>query len=71
MPGWLISELMATLRELPVEFSVAHMGLYPAKDGPKQPGFQEFLRLADDGSSAAGSSSPASTASRRTRPSPT
>jgi predicted TIM-barrel fold metal-dependent hydrolase len=50
LPGWLISELMGTLSELPVEFSVAHMGLYPAKDGPKQPGFQEFLRLAGDGS---------------------
>ena len=49
-PGWLISELMPTLRELPVEFSVAHMGLYPAKDGPKQKGFQEFLALANDGS---------------------
>ena len=49
-PGWLISELMPTLRELPVEFSVAHMGLYPAKDGPKQKGFQEFLGLANDGS---------------------
>jgi predicted TIM-barrel fold metal-dependent hydrolase len=50
MPGWLIGELMGTLSALPVEFSVAHMGLYPAKDGPRQPGFQEFLRLADDGS---------------------
>ena len=50
IPGWLVSELMPTLRELPVEFSVAHMGLFPAKDGPKQPGFQEFLRLASDGS---------------------
>src|SRR5258708_39591005 len=35
-PGWLVSELMPTLRELPVEFSVAHMGLFPAKDGPEQ-----------------------------------
>jgi predicted TIM-barrel fold metal-dependent hydrolase len=50
MPGWLISELMPELRELPTEFSVAHMGLYPAKDGPRQSGFQEFLRLVGDGS---------------------
>ena len=50
LPGWLISGLMGTLSELPVEFSVAHMGLFPTKDGPKQPGFQEFLRLAGDGS---------------------
>jgi 2-pyrone-4,6-dicarboxylate lactonase len=49
-PGWLVGELMPTLRELPVEFSVAHMGLFPAKDGPKQSGFQEFLDLAGDGS---------------------
>jgi 2-pyrone-4,6-dicarboxylate lactonase len=49
-PGWLVSELMPTLRDLPVEFSVAHMGLFPAKDGPQQRGFQEFLNLAADGS---------------------
>jgi 2-pyrone-4,6-dicarboxylate lactonase len=49
-PGWLVSELMPTLYDLPVEFSVAHMGLFPAKDGPKQSGFQSFLDLADDGS---------------------
>jgi 2-pyrone-4,6-dicarboxylate lactonase len=49
-PGWLVSELMPTLYDLPVEFSVAHMGLFPAKNGPKQPGFQSFLDLVDDGS---------------------
>jgi 2-pyrone-4,6-dicarboxylate lactonase len=49
-PGWLVSELMPTLRELPVEFSVAHMGLFPARDGPDQSGFREFLDLVDDGS---------------------
>ena len=49
-PGWLVSELMPTLRELRIEFTVAHMGLFPAKDGPQQPGFQEFLKLAGDGS---------------------
>jgi 2-pyrone-4,6-dicarboxylate lactonase len=49
-PGWLVSELMPTLRDLPVAFSVAHMGLFPARDGPEQPGFQEFLDLVGDGS---------------------
>src|SRR3974390_997899 len=49
-PGWLVTELMPVLRELPLEFSVAHMGLFPAKDGPGQPGFQEFLKLVGDGS---------------------
>jgi predicted TIM-barrel fold metal-dependent hydrolase len=50
LPGWLIGELMPTLRNLPVEFSVAHMGLFPAEQGQQQSGFQEFLRLAADGS---------------------
>ncbi len=50
LPGWLITELMPTLDRLPVSFSVAHMGLYPAAAGPSQPGFQGFLRLANDGS---------------------
>jgi 2-pyrone-4,6-dicarboxylate lactonase len=49
-PGWLVSELMPMLRELPIAFTVAHFGLFPAKDGVKQPGFQEFLRLVNDGS---------------------
>jgi 2-pyrone-4,6-dicarboxylate lactonase len=49
-PGWLTSELMPTLRALPVAFTVAHMGLFPTKDGPDQPGFQAFLALVADGS---------------------
>ena len=35
---------------MPVAFSVAHMGLFPAKHGVGQPGFQRFLSLMDDGS---------------------
>lgn len=50
IPGWLVSELMPTLYDLPVEFSVAHMGLFPAKSGVRQSGFQSFLDLVDDGS---------------------
>jgi 2-pyrone-4,6-dicarboxylate lactonase len=50
LPGWLISELMATLHTLPVAFSVAHMGLFPARDGAAQQGFREFLSLVADGS---------------------
>jgi 2-pyrone-4,6-dicarboxylate lactonase len=49
-PGWLVSELMPTMRELPVEFSVAHFGLFPARDGVTQRGFQDFLSLVGDGS---------------------
>src|SRR5215475_1217198 len=50
LPGWLISELMRTLNELPVAFSVAHMGLFPAADGAWQQGFRDLLALANDGS---------------------
>src|SRR5712672_4166329 len=50
LPGWLVTELMPTLRELPVAFTVAHMELFPARNGVTQPGFQEFLALANDGS---------------------
>jgi 2-pyrone-4,6-dicarboxylate lactonase len=50
LPGWLVSALMPTLRDLPVAFTVAHMGLFPASAGPSQPGFQDLLALAADGS---------------------
>jgi 2-pyrone-4,6-dicarboxylate lactonase len=50
LPGWLVSELMPTLRELPVAFTVAHMGLFPASAGPAQQGFLDLLALAGDGS---------------------
>lgn len=50
LPGWLITELMPTLRALPVQFSVAHMGLFPAALGPGQAGFRQFLELVGDGS---------------------
>ena len=50
LPGWLVIELMATLRALPVPFSVAHMGLFRAELGPGQPGFRSFLDFVADGS---------------------
>jgi len=49
LPGWLVSELMPTLRELLVAFTVAHMGLFPASEGPSQQGFRDFLALVGDG----------------------
>jgi predicted TIM-barrel fold metal-dependent hydrolase len=50
LPGWLVKELMPTLRELPVAFTVAHMGLFPASEGWSQQGFQDLVALAGDGS---------------------
>jgi 2-pyrone-4,6-dicarboxylate lactonase len=49
-PGWLTAELVPTLWALPVAFTVAHMGLFPARDGVRQRDFQELLALARDGS---------------------
>ncbi len=44
-PGWLVSELMPTFRHMRSTFVLAHMGLFPAANGPAQPGFVELLDL--------------------------
>ena len=41
-PGWLTRELLPEMRKLKSQHTVAHMGMFLAKDGPKQPGNQEF-----------------------------
>ena len=48
-PGWLTSELMPTMKKLKVDFTIAHMGMYLAKDGPSQRGFQELLAFLKHG----------------------
>jgi predicted TIM-barrel fold metal-dependent hydrolase len=48
-PGWLTTELMPTLKTLRVNFTLAHMGMYLAKDGVKQAGFQQLLELLKHG----------------------
>jgi 2-pyrone-4,6-dicarboxylate lactonase len=48
-PGWLTAELMPTLRKLKVQYTVAHFGLFPARDGVEQKGFQDFLDLTKHG----------------------
>jgi predicted TIM-barrel fold metal-dependent hydrolase len=48
-PGWLNAELLPTLRKLKVTFTVAHFGLFPAAEGPKQKSFQDFLGLLREG----------------------
>jgi 2-pyrone-4,6-dicarboxylate lactonase len=44
-PGWLTSELMDTFKTLKVNFTLAHMGMYLAREGTAQPGFQQLLDL--------------------------
>jgi len=45
LPGWLTTELLPYLENLTVEFTLAHMGMFLAKDGPLQPGFVRMLRM--------------------------
>jgi predicted TIM-barrel fold metal-dependent hydrolase len=42
-PGWLTQELLPVFDRLRVPFSIAHMGMFLARDGAAQPGFQAFL----------------------------
>lgn len=44
-PGWLTWELLPVLEKLKCRYTVAHMGMFLAKDGPAQPGFRAFLDL--------------------------
>jgi predicted TIM-barrel fold metal-dependent hydrolase len=44
-PGWLTAELMPMLRRLELDFTLAHFGMFLAKDGVRQPGFQQLLEL--------------------------
>jgi 2-pyrone-4,6-dicarboxylate lactonase len=48
-PGWLTAELMPTLAKLNLDFTVAHFGMFFARDGVKQPGFRHLLELLRSG----------------------
>ena len=50
LPGWLTDEMLGRLSKLKVDFTLAHMGMFPARDGPKQPGFVRLLELLRHGS---------------------
>lgn len=45
LPGWLTTELLPVLRDLPVAFTLAHMGMFQARNGAADPGFQGLLDL--------------------------
>jgi len=42
-PGWLTAELMATFKKLKADFTLAHLGMFLARDGVNQPGFRQLL----------------------------
>jgi 2-pyrone-4,6-dicarboxylate lactonase len=43
LPGWLTRELLPTMKKLKVNYTLAHMGMFLARDSASQPGFQELL----------------------------
>jgi 2-pyrone-4,6-dicarboxylate lactonase len=45
LPGWLTDELMETMANLKAHHTLAHMGMFLAKDGVGQPGFQRLRGL--------------------------
>jgi 2-pyrone-4,6-dicarboxylate lactonase len=48
-PGWLTEELLPIFARMRCSFSVAHMGMFLAKDGPRQRGFQKLIDMAKHG----------------------
>src|SRR5262252_8313179 len=48
-PGWLTAELMPTLKKLRLDFTLAHFGMFQAKDGVDQHGFRQLLELVRHG----------------------
>jgi predicted TIM-barrel fold metal-dependent hydrolase len=49
LPGWLTDELLERISRLKSECTLAHMGMFLAKDGAQQPGFQRLLNLLRNG----------------------
>lgn len=49
VPNWSLKELIPVLEKLPCDFSVGHMGVFPAAQGVEQEGFADFLRLHSKG----------------------
>ena len=44
-PGWLTEELFPVFEKMRCAYTVAHMGMFLAKDGPGQRGFQRMLDI--------------------------
>jgi len=45
LPGWLTEELLPRMAKLKVPFTLAHMGMFLARQGPRQPGFRRLIDL--------------------------
>ena len=50
LPGWLTETLLDRMQRLKVDFTLAHMGMFLAAQGPDQPGFVKLLDMLRHGS---------------------
>ena len=48
-PAWLTQAMMPLMRELEMDYILCHIGMFLAKDGPDQPGYEEMIELARSG----------------------
>jgi 2-pyrone-4,6-dicarboxylate lactonase len=48
LPGWLTAELLARMEKLKAPVTIAHLGMFLAKDGPSQLGFRRLVKLLKD-----------------------
>jgi predicted TIM-barrel fold metal-dependent hydrolase len=49
LPGWLTDALLPRLARLEVDHTLAHLGMFLAKDGPSQPGFRRLVEQVANG----------------------
>ena len=49
LPGWLTEQMLPTFAAFKVDYSLAHMGMFLAAQGPQQAGFQALLHLLREG----------------------
>jgi 2-pyrone-4,6-dicarboxylate lactonase len=49
LPGWLTTALMDAFARLKATFTLAHMGMFLAREGVDQPGFRQLLALLREG----------------------
>lgn len=48
-PAWLTQAMMPLMRELEMNYILCHIGMFLAKNGPDQPGYEEMIELARSG----------------------
>lgn len=50
LPGWLTDAMLPRMKRLTIDHTLAHLGMFLAKDGPSQPGFRRLIDQVANGS---------------------